>query len=135
MNKKTFLRPARVFSETLKRKIVKDIEDGKGSVTGVSREYGVCIQTVYRWINKYSRHLQSSKRIVMEMKSESYNSKALEKRILELEAALGRKQMEIDLLNQMLKLGSEQLGVDLKKNFSSPLFNTSELPKDNTPTK
>ncbi len=36
------------------------------------------------------------------MDSEQYRSKELEKRITELEAALGRKQLEIDYLNKLI---------------------------------
>ena len=101
MNQKTNLRASRVFSEALKKKVVKDIESGKATVLQASREYSVSFQAIYEWLNKYSRHLQSSKRIVVEMKSESYKTRELEKRIQELEAALGRKQLEVDFLNKM----------------------------------
>ena len=99
------------------------------SVLSASREYDVDPKSVYKWLNKYSRHLQSSKRIVVEMESEGYKTKELEKRILELEAALGRKQLEVDFLNKMIEIGKEELGVDLKKKYSTPPFNGSEATK------
>jgi transposase-like protein len=135
MNQKTNLRASRVFSEALKKKVVKDIESGKATVLQASREYSVSFQAIYQWLNKYSRHLQSSKRIVVEMKSESYKTRELEKRIQELEAALGRKQLEVDFLNKMIELGSEQVGVDIKKKFSTPPFNGSDSTNKGTPTK
>ncbi len=55
---KESLRQARVFSEALKKKAVKDIETGKVSVTIVCRKYNVSTTSVYPWLNKYSRHLQ-----------------------------------------------------------------------------
>lgn len=132
---KRSLGTVRTFSDAIKKKVVKDIEDGKVSVLAASKELGVCFQTVYHWLNKYSRHLQSSKRIVIEMESEAYKTKQLEKRILELEAALGRKQLEVDFLNKMIELGKEELGVDLKKNFSTPPFNGTEQKNNSTDTK
>lgn len=135
MNQKGNLRASRVFSEALKKKVVKDIESGKATVLQASREYSVSFQAIYQWLNKYSRHLQSSKRIVVEMKSESYKTRELEKRIQELEAALGRKQLEVDFLNKMIELGSEQVGVDIKKKFSTPPFNGSDSTNKGTPTK
>ena len=135
MNQKTNLRASRVFSEALKKKVVKDIESGKATVLQASREYSVSFQAIYQWLNKYSRHLQSSKRIVVEMKGESYKTRELEKRIQELEAALGRKQLEVDFLNKMIELGSEQVGVDIKKKFSTPPFNGSDSTNKGTPTK
>lgn len=71
----------------------------------------------------------------MQMDSESYKSKELEKRVKELEAALGRKQMEIDFLNQLLEQGKEELGIDLKKKFSIPPSTGSGKTSENTATK
>jgi len=69
------------------------------------------------------------------MESEGYKTKALEKRIQELEAAIGRKQLEIDFLNKMIEKGKEELGVDLKKKFSTPPFNGSEATNSGTDIK
>lgn len=135
MKQKSSLRQVRVFSEAIKKKAVRDIETGKATVLAVSRECGTSIQSVYSWLNKYSRHLQSSRRIVIEMESEGYRSKELEKRIQELEAALGRKQLEVDFLNKMIDKGKEELGVDLKKKFSTPPFNGSEVTGSSTDIK
>jgi len=127
MQQKLSLRQTRIFSEATKKKAVEDIEHGRATVLRMSREYGTSLQTIYNWLNKYSRHLHSSRRIVIEMESEGYKSKQLEKRIQELEAALGRKQLEIDFLNKMIEKGKEELGVDLKKKFSTPPFSGSEV--------
>ena len=51
---------------------------------------------------------------MVQKKSELYRSRELEKRIAELEAALGRKQMELDLLNKVVELASKDLNIDLK---------------------
>jgi len=110
----------RIFSDELKRKIVKDIEHNKASISAVCREYLTSKQTVYNWLNKYSRHLQSGKSLVIQMESEQYRSKELEKRVAELEAAVGRKQMEIDFLNKLIEIAGSELKVDLKKNFCTP---------------
>jgi len=135
MKTKQNLRALRVFSPELKKQAVKDIECGKATVLQVSREFGVSEQSVYNWLNKYSRYLHSTVKMVVQMKGESYRSKALEKKIQELEAALGRKQLEIDFLNKMIELGKEELGVDLKKKFSTPPFSGSGSTDRNTDTK
>lgn len=132
---KESLRQARVFSEALKKKAVKDIETGKVSVSVVCREYDVSSTSVYKWLNKYSRHLQSGKKLVLQMDSEAYKTKELEKRIMELQAALGRKQLEVDFLNQMIEQGKKELGVDLKKKFFTPPYTGSEQVKSSTDTK
>lgn len=135
MAKKISVRQQRFFSEEIKRQVVKDIENGKASVTAASRDLAISLQTVYRWLNRYSRHLQSSKRIVVESKSEAYKTKELEKRIQELEAALGRKQLEIDFLNKMIEKGKEELGIDLKKKSFTPPSTGIDKTSNNMDTK
>lgn len=117
-NKKTSLKQRRIFSEDVRKGVVRDIEHGKCTVLQASRELQVNQQTVYNWLYKFSLHLQKGRTIVVQKKSEIYRSKELEKRIAELEAALGRKQMELDLLNKVLDLASKDLKIDLKKNLS-----------------
>jgi transposase-like protein len=114
------LKPRRIFSDKLKKKIVKDIEQGKVNVLGASREYEVSEVAVYKWLKKYSAHLHPSTTLVVQMDSEQYRSKELEKKVAELEAALGRKQMEIDYLNKLIEIAGQDIGIDLKKNISMP---------------
>lgn len=117
---KTSLRQVRCFSEAVKRQTVKDIEQGKCSVMEVSRELSVSFQSVYLWVYKYSGYLHKNKVMVVQNVSEAYKTKVLETKLLEAEAALGRKQMEIDILNKLIELAGAELQVDIKKNFSSP---------------
>jgi len=117
-NVKITLRQRRIFSDKLKKKIVKDIEQGKVNVAGAVREYAVSPQTVYTWLKNFSAHLHPSVTLVMQMDSEQYRSKELEKKVAELEAALGRKQMEIDYLNKLIEIAGQDLAIDLKKNIS-----------------
>ena len=119
--RKTILRVRRVFSEDIRKQTVRDIEEGKCSVVEASRDLGVSQTAIYKWINRYSRYLLKGKIMVVEDQSEAYRSKDLEKRIKELEAALGRKQMEVDLLNKVIDIANEELHTDLKKNFSKHL--------------
>jgi len=128
--KKETLRQVRIFSEQVKRELVKDIESGKCSVSQASKELSVSITSVYRWIGRYSRYLQNNKRLVVEDKSEAYQSEQLRKKILELEAALGRKQMELDLINKVVDLASEEYKTDLKKSFLKTVLSGSGSPKD-----
>jgi transposase-like protein len=134
--KKASLRQFRVFSEQIKRGIVTDIENGKCSVSQASKELSVSSTSIYNWIERYSRYLQHNKRLVVEDKSEAYQTEHLRKRILELEAALGRKQMELDLINKVVDLASEEYKTDLKKSFLKEASNGSGLAKDqDIPTK
>jgi len=51
----------------------------------------------------------------VEKRSEGTQKQALESRIAELEAALGRKQMELDYKNKLIELMGEELKMDLEK--------------------
>ena len=115
--KKTVLKQRRFFSDEVRKGVVRDIEQGKCTVLQASRELQVCHQTVYLWLYKYSLHLQKGRIMVVQKQSEEYRAKELEKRIADLEAALGRKQMELDLLNKVLDLASKEFKIDLKKNL------------------
>jgi transposase len=136
MQKKAALRQQRVFSEEVRKQVVRDIEIGKCSVTQASREISVAISTIYDWIYRYSRYLKNNKVMVVEEKSEAYRTRELEKQIKELEAALGRKQMEIDLLNKVIDLANEEYQADLKKNLlKNPSIGSGPGKEKNTGTK
>jgi transposase-like protein len=124
--KKSSLKQNRIFSEVVRKQVVRDIEQCKYTVIEASRELQVCKQTIYTWLYKYSLYLQKQHVLVVEDKSEAMRSKELLKRIAELEAALGRKQMEVDLLNKILDLANKEYKLDLKKNILDQLSNGTE---------
>lgn len=123
--KRTSLRQRRTFSLAVKKKVVKDIENGRCSVLEASRELGVSDRSIYNWLNIYSRYLKSSKELVVQDKSESYRSKELEKKIMELEAMIGRQHLENELLNKLIELAGQEYGSDLKKSFLKKALNGS----------
>lgn len=126
---KKSLHQQRVFSEDIKKQVVRDIEKGRCTVRQASREIQASETTIYNWLNRYSLNLQRQQVLVVENKSEAYRTKELQKRIQELEAALGRKQMEVDLLNTILDMASKEQNVDLKKNILRRLSNGTDSKK------
>jgi transposase-like protein len=120
----TKVRSTRRYSEEYKRKIVKDFEKGNFSVSELSSLHHIRIQTIYRWINKYSA--QAGIVEIVEMKQSSTQKlKDMETRIKDLERAVGQKQLYIDYLEKMMEIAKEDMGVDIKKNFSTPRSNGS----------
>lgn len=109
----------RIFSEELKKRIVHDLEQNVITVSDVHRNYQVSRAAVYQWLYKYSTHLRKGICQVVEHESETYKTHVLKKRIAELEGMLGRKQLQIEVLEKTLELGSEELGIDIKKKFAS----------------
>lgn len=130
MNKNSgVIKVRRIFSNELKKQIVKDIEDGKRSVGQTAKEYSVANNSVYRWVEKFSHNLQRGTVLVMQKKSEAHQKEELLKKIKELEAALGRKQLELEVKEKIIEYASEELGVDIKKKFATGLSDTSEKKK------
>ena len=118
--KKT-LRVFRYFSEEVRREVVKKIEQCELSITQATREYEVSTTAIYRWLNRYSRYLKSGYRLIVEKKSNTEQKEQMRQRIAELERVIGQKQLEIDILNKTLELGSREAGFDIKKKCSVKL--------------
>jgi transposase len=118
--KKIKLRKRRVFTDQFKRARVKEYETGEYTISELSRIFDIQSVILYRWIHKYSNYNKKST-VIVEMKdSATKKLKDYEKRIAELEQALGQKQLNIDYLEKMVELAKTELNIDLKKNFNTP---------------
>lgn len=129
------LRTIRTFSEEFKKKKVKELVDKQVSVAQLCRLYGVSRTAVYKWLYRYSPDYERRSTLVVQMESESYKTERLQQRVAELERTIGQKQLEIDFLNKLLELASDEIGYDVKKNFSLKLSNGTESDAKNTTTK
>ena len=133
-NQRLEIRQQRTFSEEFKKSKVKELLEKQITVSEFTRIYGISRTSVYRWIYLYSPNHHKSSKLVVEMESESYKTKRLQQKVAELERIVGQKQLEIDFLGRLLEVGSEELGFDLKKNFSTKLSSGSGTGEKNTPT-
>ena len=111
----------RVFSESFKRQRVEEYQNHLVTVKEISRAYKVSEPAIYKWISKFSGSLPKGSRQVVELESEARRTLEFSKRTEELEKMLGRKQIEIEFWQRMVKLASKELGTDIKKNFSGKL--------------
>ncbi len=109
----------RYFSESIKRKCVRDIELNRATVYEISKQYEVTRTAVYKWVYKYSAHLKKSVKQVLEPMSYTKKIKALQDRIKELERIVGQKQIQVEFYEKMIDLTEEDLGIDIKKKGSS----------------
>lgn len=122
-SKKNELKQQRLFSIELKQSVVQKVENGEWTVLEACRIYEIkSKQTVYNWIYKYSHTLKKTTRVVVEKESADKKLRELEARNRSLEAALGRKQLELDLYRHIVDMASEEYQVDLKKNFGDKAF-------------
>lgn len=121
------IRASRQFSEEFKRKKVNELISKQITVTEISRLYDVSRTAIYNWIYKYSPHHEKKCKLVVEMESESLKTKRLQQEVAELQRIVGQKQLEIDFLNKLLEIGSNELGFDLKKNFNTTRSNGIDM--------
>lgn len=109
----------RVFSEAFKRQKVQEIEQGRLKVSHLCNQYGVSVQSVYRWLHRYASNFQPQIRMVVELESEAERSRQLEQRVAELERLIGQKQIALDFSNALIDVASKELGIDLRGDFFS----------------
>jgi transposase len=109
------IRERRNFSEALKRQIVLDLESKVTRIQESCELYNVDRTSIYRWLYKYSLHHKKGMIQVVQMESEAEKSKQLYSRVKELEAVVGRKQLEIHYLDRLIDLASDELEYDFKK--------------------
>ena len=105
----------RIFSTELKRRLVEEIEYKKLKVRDVVNLYRVSIASVYKWLNKYSTFNRKGVTMVVETDSKDTRIDKLLKHVAELEQTVGRKQLEIEYLNKVIDICSDELGYDVKK--------------------
>lgn len=114
------LRVHRKFSEEFKESCVRDYEKGLMTVQELSSSYSIASTVLYRWIHKYSAYSRKNRVIVEEKDSKTVIIKDLQKRIADLERAVGQKQLHNDFLEKMIELAEQEYNISIKKNSSTP---------------
>jgi len=105
----------RSFSEGIKKKCVRDIEQNLSTVIEISREYEVSRSAVYNWIYQYSSHLKKGVKQVLEPMSDTRKIKELKEKVKELERMVGQKQIQVEFYEKMIELTEQDLGIEIKK--------------------
>lgn len=123
----------RKFSDSFKRKKVREIERGHSTVSQIAKAYEVSSTAVYKWVEKFSTNLVRENKVVVEAKSDTQKIQKLEQRIKELEQTVGKKQMSIDFLEKLIELASDEMNTDIKKKYGSEQSSGSGKTGKNTP--
>ena len=116
------VRTSRRYSESFKRHVVFEYESGRVSVSELMRTYGVCKQTVYNWVYRFSTLSETGYRVVEHKDSWMKKEREAKKRLEDLERAVGRKQIEIDYLLKLIDQAEQRHGIDIKKKSDTPRF-------------
>jgi transposase-like protein len=112
-------RRMRTFSEELKQKLVREIEQKKTTIAQISRQYEVRENTVSKWLKKYGMDKKQKVRTIVECESDTVKMLNYQKKIAELEQLVGQKQVVIEFQNKMIELAEQEYKIDIKKKLET----------------
>lgn len=112
-------RRRRTFSESFKKKKVKEIEQKITTVSQVCKQYEVSQTNVYKWLDKFGDSYKKGIKTIVEMESDTRKILELKAKLAELERIIGQKQIQIDFKDKMIELAEEEYGIDIKKKFDT----------------
>lgn len=120
------------YSEAIKKQVVAEYEQGS-SISELNRKYGITGgETVKKWIKKYAKEGFRHKYIRVQTIDEINQVKALEKRVKELEQALGKTTLEKLKLECIIEEFEETYGLDqIKKKEVQSLPDSPKKPLQN----
>jgi transposase len=101
-------RPKRSFDREFKLQVVRQLVSGEKRLAQICREYDLCQTLVRHWRSLYERDGENA----WSAGRETHIARDPELRIAELEAALGRAHLEIDLLRRAVEKGGSRRGSD-----------------------
>jgi transposase-like protein len=100
------------YSEALKLRVVRSIENGEQSQAEAARECGCSKGCINHWMRKYGTTRKHSRIVRIAMKDEK-------ERIRELESALAQAHMKLEVYDKMLEFACEEEGLEIKKNTAT----------------
>jgi len=112
------LRKMRHFSKEFKKEKVALIAEKKITVLELSRLYEVSQSAIYKWIELHNG-VSKNERVIVEKECEEKKNLTLLKKIAELEGVIGKQQVNLIFLESVIECGTELLGEDLKKKYST----------------
>lgn len=100
----------RRYSEAFKLAILREISEGRKTVTACQRHYGCSSAAIYKWMKKYNRLDLYKTTIRIEMPDEKQKLKELQSRIAALEKALADTHLECLKAQAERDLALDELG-------------------------
>jgi activator of 2-hydroxyglutaryl-CoA dehydratase len=122
------------YSEAFKQQVISELEAGKfRGPFAAGRAYGIrggCT-TIKGWLRKYGRDDLMPRRTTITTMAEQDETKALKKRVRELEKALADTHMKELLGEAYLEIACKRLGLDVEEFKKKAAMTRSEAPKRN----
>ena len=123
-------RPARHFDDQFRLSVLKDYYESGASYTQIARKYDVCSSNIITWERKYMKKCVSLPSDIQELEKQVFMAKKtrdsrpqqvmseaekLREENARLRKALEYSELRNEALNEVLKIGREQYGIDLLK--------------------
>lgn len=119
-------REKRYFSESARKFILKEIEDGIYGFSEAARVYEVSATSIFRWRRKYSLTHEKGIVKVVELASESEKRKVLEKQLTDAHKVMGEQTVELAFYKKLVEHLSSHYEFDFKKNINTMSFDGIE---------
>ena len=104
------------YSHAFRQKVVKEIENGKYSITQAKTVYGIGGNTtIQKWIRKMGKNELLGKRVRIEMRTELDKIKQLQQEKRELEKAVSKLTLKNLALETQIEILEQESGLNSKK--------------------
>jgi transposase-like protein len=105
-----------IYSQAFKQKVLKEIENGKYSISQARMVYDIRGKmTIQKWIKKIGKNELLGKRVRIEMRTELDKIKQLQEEKKELEKAVSKLTLKNLALETQIEILEEESGIDSKK--------------------
>lgn len=122
-------KPARHFDNQFRLSVLKEYYESGVSYYQIAHKYGITISNIHAWEQKYMNKCVSLPSDILELEKQVFMAKKakeesrpqksekdkLRDEISRLRKALEYSELRNEALNEVLKIGKEQYGIDLLK--------------------
>jgi transposase-like protein len=108
-----------VYSTSFQRKVAQEYVNGTKAKVEVARSYGLTVNQLGKWINKYCSELSEEIMTAPMIESEQKELETLKKQLDALKKKLEYEQVRTFALETMLDLAKSELGIDVRKKFGA----------------
>lgn len=116
---KSFKKTGRRYDESIRLKIIDEIQSSGISMRKASRDFGINRRTLDSWLSDYKfanlKQIEIDLSRMPEIEDEKGNQKLLKKQVLELTRALEKAKLKISSLEELIEVTEEQLKVKIAK--------------------
>jgi len=108
------------YSSAFKQKIVKEIEEGKLTISEAQNLYKINGgSTIQNWIKRMGKNHLLNKVVRIELTDEVSELVKLRKQKKELESALAQEHLKNICLEKIIEIAGREYGLDFKKKYDT----------------